>query len=108
MLSETDIKARHYVRYNRVHIVSANKGNLHFQVQGSEKEPYDVFRSASGVWSCNALKREIRNGKLRAWGCILNPNKVCSHVKACQLWLKPNKTYSQINHAKAWGFPEVD
>jgi len=74
-----------YLREGKVKLISAEKGNLFFRVNGHE-----VFRTSKEEWSCNAAV-EGKDGIKK--GCVIfgNKGRLCSHVTAALFWLYENK-----------------
>ena len=75
----------------------------HFQVKQRNGEWVDVWFER-GMWSCNAVTDEDKNGKkrhyidekgikqIKKWGCVMNTaadktKPFCSHTLACQIYL---------------------
>lgn len=74
MSARTFWKAMSFLNRGEIILREAIRGNLTFEVGGIE-----VFRTAGRKWSCNHPNCQL----------YFNPeNPLCSHVKACLLWLE--------------------
>jgi len=75
-------KSRSLLNRGEVKLISANAGNLVFQVKD-----YEVYKTARGKWSCNAAVKG-KDGVKK--GCVIFGNRGidCSHISACKLFLE--------------------
>jgi hypothetical protein len=88
----TQKKAEEILKNNGVRLISSNPPSFfHFHVNNSSGEWIDVWKT-KGLWKCNSLRTEVRKGKVRKWGCVMNvmvdnTSAYCSHTRAAELML---------------------
>lgn len=83
-----ELKAWSFVHNNKVDLLEADKGHLHFLVGNSK-----VYRTPDKNWSCSAGHIVKKKGVWESVGCVIFGNKGtdCSHILAAKIWIKMDK-----------------